>query len=143
VSRDSDPSLSSSSFHIDGGRAAILSEKLQQAEQQHAEQRSQIASLEAQLAQMTQRVHQLQQLHASSAAELVEQTKHACEAAAARQTDEAAQQHQHDLSNARQSAAAALEQERTFTASLLRKVETMVQLFPARVRADGVSGDAE
>ncbi len=114
----------------DAERSALLAEKLQQSKRKNAELRTQITALESQLQQMTQRVQQLHSMHANSAAELVAQTKHACEAAAARLSEEAEQRAKHDLSVARQAAADALEAERSFTTSLVRKVETMQQLFP-------------
>jgi cell division septum initiation protein DivIVA len=135
--RDSDPASSPSlrssmqgSMQGDIDRSVVLSEKLQQSKKKNTELKSQITELQSQLAQMTQRVQQLHAMHAKSSAELVEQTKHACESAAARLAEEAEQKAKHDLTLARQSASDAMEAERSFTTSLVRKVETIQQLFP-------------
>jgi len=138
VLRDDDPSgtLSlRSSLHAstnggDSERAALLSEKLQHSKRKNAELRTQLASLESELAQMTMRVQQLHGLHASSSADLVAQTKHACEAAAARQAAEAEARHKHEASVARQVAAEALDAERAFRNDVGRRVRTVEEMFP-------------
>lgn len=114
----------------DNERAVVLSEKLQQSKRKNAELRVQLASLESQLSQMTLRVQQLHSMHATSAADLVAQTKHAVEAAAARQAQEAEARFKHEASVARQVATEALDTERAFRHDMVRKVHTIEQMFP-------------
>jgi hypothetical protein len=129
------------SMQGDSERSALLAEKLQQQKRKNAELKAQVSALEVQITQMTQRVQQLHALHASSSAELVAQTKHACEAAASRLAQEAEARYKHDAAVTRQAASEALDAERAFHISLVRKVETLQQLFPELLQPTSADTD--